>query len=111
MTFLCKEKNMSSFARTDDQGKFRLTSFVSFDGAPAGKHSITVSKAEAAKGATKEVDINDPTYDPLRLVEDAKVPAPKNVIPAKYADAKTTDLFATVTADTQTPDVNLDLKD
>ncbi|GDY08705.1 hypothetical protein LBMAG52_21910 [Planctomycetia bacterium] len=111
VTFLCQEKNMSSFARTDAKGKFKLTSYASFDGAPSGKQTITVSKLASAKSTTKEVDLNDPTYDPLKLVEDAKAPPPKNSIPEKYADAKTTDLFATVTADSQTPEVNLILQD
>lgn len=111
VTFFCKERNMSSFAKTDDQGKFRLTSFASFDGAPAGKQIITVSKIEAAAAATKEVDVSDPAYDPFKLVEDAKKPPPSNLIPSKYADPKSTDLFATVTADSQTPEVVLELKD
>lgn len=111
VTFFCKEKNMSSFARTDAEGKFRLTSFASFDGAPAGKHLITVAKVDAPKGATKEVDINDPAYDPLKLVEEAKAPPSKNLIPVKYADQKTSDLFATVTPDSATPEVVLTLND
>ena len=111
VTFLCKEKNMSSFARTDAQGKFKLTSYASFDGAPAGKHTITVSKLASSKSTTKEVDLNDPAYDPLKLVEEAKAAAPTSSIPTKYADAKSTDLSATVTPDNQTPEVNLTLQD
>ena len=111
VTFFCQAKNMSSFAKTDSEGKFKLTTFASFDGAPAGKHVITISKAVVSSSTTKEVDINDPAYDPLKLVEDSKAPPPKNLIPAKYADAKSTDLSATVISDGQNPEVVLELKD
>lgn len=111
VTFFCKEKNISSFARTDDQGKFRVTTFVSFDGAPAGKHLITILKPDVAKSATKEVELTDPAYDPFKVIEAANAPPPKNMIPLKYSDIKTTDLFTTITADSKTPEVNLVLKD
>lgn len=111
VTFYCKEKNLGAFAKTDEQGKFRMTTYSSFDGAPAGKNVITVSKLDAPVNATKEVDVSDPAYDPLKLVEDAQKPPPKNLIPIKYADAKTTDQFATITADNKNPEVVVELKD
>lgn len=111
--FFCQEKNMSSFARTDEQGKFKLTTYSSFDGAPAGKFVITISKPDPSAAATKEPDLNDPSYDPGKIAEIGTPGAvvPKSPIPMKYANTKTTDLFATVTPDNQTPDVNLELND
>ncbi len=113
VTFFCKEKNMSSFARTDDQGKFMLTTYSSFDGAPAGKHIITISKPAPSAAATKQVALEDPEYNPdaVAKIGTAGEVIPKGSIPAKYADARTTDLFAMVTADNQTPEVNLVLSD
>lgn len=113
VTFFCKEKNMSSFAKTDAEGKFKLTTFASFDGAPAGKYSITVSKPAQSAAATKDVPLEDPSYNPDQVAKigTAADVTPKSPIPVKYADAKSTDLFATVTADSQTPEVNLTLQD
>lgn len=112
VTFFCKEKNLGSFGKTDEQGKFRMTSYSSFDGSPAGKQIITVSKLDApVEVANKDIEVSDPAYDPFKVEEAAKRPPPKNVIPIKYADAKTTDLFATITADKNNPEVVLELKD
>lgn len=111
VVFFCKEKNISSFAKTNEEGKFKLTTFASFDGAPAGKHIVTVSKLSAATSTAKDVDVTDPAYDPIKLVEGDKNSAPKNLIPAKYADVQSTDLLATVTPDNQTPEVELNLQD
>ena len=113
VTFFCKEKNMSSFARTDAEGKFKLTTFASFDGAPAGKHIVTVSKPAPSAAAAKDVSLEDPAYNPDQVAKigTAADVTPKSPIPVKYADAKSTDLFATVTPDNQTPEVNLTLQD
>lgn len=110
VVFFCKEKNMSSFAKTGADGTFKLTTYASFDGAPAGKYVVTVTKLDNS-ATTKEVALEDPAYDPLKVEADALAPPPKNLIPTKYADAKTTDLFATVTPDNQTPEVILNLQD
>ncbi|MBC7819550.1 MAG: hypothetical protein IAG10_21925 [Planctomycetaceae bacterium] len=112
VTFFCKEKNMSSFGRTDDQGKFQLTTFSANDGAPAGKFMITVSKLDTAAAAqAKDPDVSDPAYDPFKVVAMANLPPPKNAIPVKYATLVTTDLISVVNADGANPEVSLELKD
>jgi hypothetical protein len=113
VTFFCKEKSMSSFGKTDEQGSFRITSFVPNDGAPAGKHVITVSQINAAStpSGKKEPAVTDREYDPFKVVELANLPPPKNAIPVKYASSTTTDLFSVVNADGKNPEVVLELKD
>lgn len=108
--FLCKEKDRAAFARTDDQGKFRVTTFVPNDGAVAGKHIITVVKMLAAE-PTVVAPVEDTAYQPPGLNQSTDAKPAKNLIPAKYASDKTTDLFATITADNNNPEVKLELKD
>jgi hypothetical protein len=110
VTFYCEEKNRSAFGRTDDQGRFRLTTYSSNDGAVAGKHAVTVSKHETPP-PTKVADTQDTAYVPPGFNESTDPAPPKNLIPTKYADTKTTDLIVVVNADSNNSEVVLDLKD
>lgn len=108
ITFLCEEKNRSAFGRTNDEGKFKLTTFAMNDGAVPGKHVVMVSKIEAGP-PTKVADISDPAYEPPKPFQSTDV-KPKNAIPAKYADPKKTDLFAVI-EEGENPQMNLELTD
>lgn len=108
--FVCAEKKRSAFGRTDEKGFYKLTTFVPNDGAVAGKHVVTVVKIEASAPAEKEPDLHDAGYDPGKVAAPPKSAAKKNQIPAKYSDINSSDLFVTVTPDTN-PDVPLELKD
>lgn len=110
VVFICKEKDRSALALTDDQGKFRLTTFVPNDGAVEGKHIITVSKFLAAK-ATTVSPVEDAAYQPPKLNQSTDVSPAKNLIPEKYGSATTTDLFAVITPDGNNPEIKLELKD
>jgi hypothetical protein len=109
VTFMCEEKNVSAFGRTDAHGEFKLTTYASNDGAVAGKHTITVVKIETA-APTKLADTDDTAYVPPTEGQSTDVTPPKNLIPAKYKDPKATDLFATVTEGSNPP-ITLELKD
>jgi hypothetical protein len=65
-------------AFTDAQGRFELTTLQRNDGAPEGDYLITV-------------ELRD-----VRIVADEPVRDGPNLLPAKYADPKTTDLRYTV---------------
>ena len=108
VVFTCADKNRSAFGRTDSKGEFKLTTFVSNDGAVPGKHVVLVTKIELG-APVKVADISDTAYQPPKLHESTD-PKPKNSIPAKYSDAKKTDLFAVVT-EGDNPEMVLELKD
>ncbi|MBY0459121.1 MAG: metallophosphoesterase [Gemmataceae bacterium] len=63
---------------TDDNGRFKLTTYSKNDGAPAGEYMVTVVKTE--KGG----------------FVDGEGPAAKTILPEKYATPATTPLKATV---------------
>ena len=108
VVFTCTEKNRSAFGRTNGLGEFKLTTFVSNDGAVPGKHVVLVTKIQV--GAPVEVaDISDPAYEPPKLHESTD-PKPKNAIPSRYSDAKKSDLFAVV-SEGENPEMVLELKD
>jgi len=108
VVFTCAEKNRSAFGRTNGLGEFKLTTFVSNDGAVPGKHVVLVTKIQI--GETVEVaDISNESYQPPKLHESTD-PKPKNAIPSRYADAKKSDLFAVV-SEGENPEMVLELKD
>ncbi len=108
VVFNCAEKNRSAFGRTNEAGEFKLTTFVSNDGAVPGKHVVLVTKIEI--GAPVDVaDISETAYEPPKLHESTD-PKPKNAIPSKYADAKKSDLIAVV-SEGDNPEMVLELKD
>jgi hypothetical protein len=111
VTFVCSEKDKSAFGRTDEQGKFRLTTYSANDGAVEGKHVVVVSKIVPPAQTTPSYEPEDPRYDPV-AVERAAVRVPiKNDLPAKYADVKKSDLIVVVNADGNSDDLKLELKD
>ena len=109
MTFMCEEKNRSAFGRTNEKGEFKLTTFAVNDGAVPGKHIVLVSKVESGGPAKEVADVSTQAYEPPKPGESTDV-KPKNAIPAKYADAKKSDLFAVV-QEGENPPMNLELTD
>jgi hypothetical protein len=88
------DKRLASQATTDSQGRFKLSTHVGGgkfkSGIVPGKYVVTVSKLDTTP--TKNI------YSP-----------PKNLLPPKYADAKTSQLKADVVAG-QANDFPLSLK-
>jgi hypothetical protein len=89
---------------TDSSGRFALTVVGQGEGAPPGKYKVTVTK------------INTPATTPMQDMEEAfKNPtpktdaAPKNELPAKYADFDQTPLEYTIT-EGQKNDFTIDLE-
>lgn len=109
VTFVCAEKDRSAFGRTDEEGRFKLTTFVPNDGAIAGKHVVVVTKIEQS-AAPPAPDLHDPAYDPNTAGVVSRIP-PKNQIPQRYQSPKTSDLFVVITDDGSTSDIELELKD
>lgn len=78
-------------ATADAQGKFRITSFVEGDGAPAGEYAVTVTWIEVLK----------PSNDPESQIE-------RDRLKGKYVDPTTSGLKATVApGDNQLPPIDL----
>jgi hypothetical protein len=75
--------------KTDDDGKFRMHTYIGDDGAPAGSYKVTVTLAVG--GETRDVMTK-------QVVKTQSVP-----LPLKYADPKTSD----INADVKTGDNNL----
>lgn len=65
-------------ATTDAEGRFRLTTTVTNDGAPAGEYGVSVALREKRKDGDDEVRNG------------------RNLLPPRYADPKTSGLTATV---------------
>ncbi len=116
VTFTSESGNRGAFGRTNEEGKFKLSTFGVNDGAIAGKHTVTIVKAKAvAAPAKKEADTFSPNYEPPKPLTEADPafhapPAGTSEIPAKYASVATSGLIAVVNADSPN-DLKLDLED
>lgn len=103
VTFFQPEANVSAVGRTDDAGRFTLTTFAEGDGAVPGSQKVTVRKIEV-------IDRAKPGYDYVEKGETAPPPEERWVTPQRYAKPETSDL----TADVQSKGKNefeFDLKD
>jgi hypothetical protein len=86
VVFLPKSGSHTAFARTDEQGKFQLTTFDSGDGAVAGDYDVTVTHLVIENDA----DPRDPEHlPPLHHAE-------YSLIPEHYYDRAKSGLTATV---------------
>ncbi len=73
--------------RSDKEGNFKLTAGQSGEGAIPGEYQISVSAFEETKTESKP----DAPYDPT-----AKAPAPKSLVPQKFANPSTSGLKVTI---------------
>lgn len=76
-------KTVPARAQTDSEGRFRLSTYGTADGAPEGEYAVTV------------------VHYRVRQQDGGSVPGP-NVLPAKYASPKTTDLRVQIAKGTNT---------
>mgnify|MGYP006274188613 CR=1 FL=1 len=81
------EKGRPAKGKTNASGEFSLTTYNTNDGAIEGRHQVTVVAA-----ISEQIVSNTP--DDLKKIEAAAA-----VVPAKYADAKTSGLVNTVEKD------------
>lgn len=85
---------------TDNEGKFRLTSFEDFDGAIIGEHKVAVTKIQG-DAALDGADVDDPSAaygDGMLAAAEGNMEAiQKNELNPKYADPETSGLTETVT--------------
>lgn len=92
--------------RTDEDGRFTLTTYDKNDGAVAGVHVVTVTKYEGGKAE----EAQEPVSMEAALDQPTNPGAPKNLLPAKYSDSEKRVLVETV-ADGEDNDFELKLVD
>jgi hypothetical protein len=119
--FLCPGAPRQAVGITDEQGMYRLTTYNPNDGAMVGTHVVTVkkNKLEAGKpgepadaappksGAALSKAIEESMRESAQ--EAAKIEKAGSLLPAKYAQMKTSDLRGEVVAGENV--INLELKD
>jgi hypothetical protein len=76
-------KGVPARAQTDKEGRFRISTYDTADGAPAGEYAVTVQ------------------YYPLEQHGESYIAGP-NIVPPKYADPKATELAVRVVEGTNT---------
>lgn len=93
VTFYSEKSPRSAQGVTDASGNFKLTTYDTNDGAVAGEHTVSISKVNAADASQTITQANAEEMMKKNVgmmaggkMADAK---PELVLPAKYADAKT----------------------
>lgn len=102
--FQLSDGSRSSSGVTDASGNYTLSTFASEDGALPGEYRVAVTKYEKEAAASGQFD--ESTYtepDP-----NAPSTGPKNLLPAKYANAQSSGLTATVKEESNTIDLTLE---
>ena len=98
VTFTSETADRSAFGRTDSDGRYRLTTFSSNDGAVEGKQSVMISKYTPPVVTTPEPEVTSTDYQPPGYGPEPAPPAPTSDIPAKYSKPETSGLLAVVNA-------------
>jgi hypothetical protein len=109
VTLTTRDQKRSSFGKTDQSGQFTLTTFQSGDGVVPGDYLVKIVKTEAPP-ASHQGDIDAGDYQPPEETPNAAPAAPKNLLPARYAQAETSQLSATI-GEKGADNLEFDLKD
>jgi len=106
--FLAPGAPRPAVGNTDQAGHFRLTTFEPDDGAIAGKHVVIVLKSDYQPAANTAQVENDPAAIERAMLQSAiQQRRGKSLVPAKYADRKTTDLRIEVAPHENEVELNL----
>jgi hypothetical protein len=107
-----------SYGVTDAEGKFRMSTNGVNDGAIVGKHKVTISKVNVPE-ALQKIDkdamkkgqgvVGMPGYESMMGLGGKTPVAPKQDLPAKYADLKTSQIVIEVKTDAASNDFKFDL--
>ena len=96
ITFMNQEKKRSGFGRTDAEGRYELTTFAQNDGAVEGKSLVTVTKFVEVAETVAQPETDSEDYQPPGFGEDLGASNISDSIPAQYASAKSSGLFANI---------------
>jgi len=106
LTFIAKDAPRAAIGTTDAQGVYQLTTFSPNDGAPLGRHTVTVTMP--AKGtANMSAEKPDTAYGEAMKQASQGVLQRGKEIPAKYANPVTSGLSAEVKSGNNTFDFDL----
>lgn len=89
----------AAVGRTDENGKFTLTTFDPDDGAIEGTHRVTVA------------EVVNPADDSSTLTAEDYGPPPPPPFPRRYLTAEMSDIEVKVPSDTESGEVTIELKD
>jgi len=119
VVFLCQGAPRLAVGKTDAQGNYQLTTYESNDGAVLGNHVVTVKKYKENAGHAGENAVNVENMDEAsrsKAIEKAmrqsaqevsKAEKSGSLLPAKYANMKTSDLHKEVVSGRNVIDLNL----
>ncbi|WP_417847718.1 hypothetical protein [Thalassoglobus sp.] len=99
LVFFNADSEKSAFGRTDDQGRYQLTTFSANDGAVAGQQVITVTKTKATAEPVAVAETDSTDYVPPGLIHpgrNQRVAKPKPILPEKFSSQSTSTLTAVV---------------
>lgn len=88
----------AAFARTNADGRFALRTYTDEDGAAAGEYAVTVEKRAANESPAPASDPQE-LFRKMEQGQTSSLPQSRSLLPAQYADAKSSGLRFTVTPD------------
>lgn len=119
VVYLCPGAPRLAVGKTDDHGKYRLTTYEPNDGAMVGTHAVTVKKYKLGPAEPDASAANVESMDQAGLSKAieksmhasaqhiARAEKAGSAIPVKYSNAKTSDLHKAVVHGENIIDLNL----
>lgn len=94
LNFQRVDGSRGAVGRTNAQGKYRLTTFKSNDGVVPGEYHVVIVKYEIPPATPSQSEDETPPAANIAKIEETEE---KNLLPARYANPRTSGLTATVT--------------
>lgn len=84
------EAPRAGMGKTDSEGRFRITTYDTNDGAIVGTHIVTVAKIDAGPAGADDMEIGGEAYGAAMLAAaNPNAPPPKQMFPEKFASKDT----------------------
>lgn len=107
VTFVADGEGQDAIGRTDANGKYTLTTFGGSDGAIAGEYKVKIAKYTDMAADTTSGEAGEDGEGGYIEPNENDTGEQENVLPAKYADEKTSELTASVSAGATSFDFDL----
>lgn len=107
VSFIRDSGGRIGYGISDAQGQFKISTFGTEDGATLGRHKVVVAKVDLQGLSVPKVEVEQNAEIGEPLLEQKGAWKPKSLLPEKYSNPETTDLFVEVSVGMDPVELNM----